>query len=106
MIVYKDTIKSLAEAIEYEKGHIKARGRTVMVQPLESFESNEIRSLQLNLALSQVAFAAVMGVSAKTVEAWESGRNEPSGPARRLLELIANDKQVVKQLVETSSLDY
>jgi len=100
MSVYKDILKSFNDAIEHEKGNLKARGRTVMVQPLKSYESNEIRDLRLSLDLSQVAFAAVMGVPIKTVEAWESGRNEPSGPARRVLELITNDKQIVNQLVQ------
>ena len=33
-------------------------------------------------------FAAVIGVSTKTVEAWETGTNRPIGPARRMLSLI------------------
>ena len=35
--------------------------------------------------------AAYMGVSKKTVEAWEGGRTHPSGPAFRLLEVLASD---------------
>lgn len=33
-------------------------------------------------------FAFVFGVSPKTVEAWESGRNVPRGTAQRFLQVI------------------
>jgi putative transcriptional regulator len=36
-------------------------------------------------------FAKFMGVSVKTVEAWESGRNHPEGTACRLLTMTSND---------------
>jgi putative transcriptional regulator len=100
MSVYKDIIKSLDEAIEYEKGNLKAKRRTVVVQPLAEYKSSEIRNLRLQLEFSQVAFASVLGVSPKTIEAWEAGRNQPSGPARRMLELISNDKTTVRQFVQ------
>jgi putative transcriptional regulator len=41
--------------------------------------------------LSQVMFAGSLGVSPKTVEAWENGRNKPEGASRRLLEIVRDD---------------
>jgi len=38
-----------------------------------------------------------MGVSPKTVEAWESGRNKPEGASRRLLEVVQNDPGFLKR---------
>lgn len=32
-----------------------------------------------------------MGVSKKTVEAWECGRTHPTGPAFRLLDILASE---------------
>ena len=43
------------------------------------------------LGVSQAIFARLLGVSPKLVEAWESGRNTPAGPVRRLFELIERD---------------
>ena len=41
--------------------------------------------------MTQVLFAGLMGVSPKTVEAWEAGRNMPDGPARRILSMLKTD---------------
>ena len=40
------------------------------------------------LQKTQKNFAFVLGVSPKTVEAWESGRNTPQGTAQRFLQLL------------------
>jgi len=41
----------------------------------------------------------VLGVSPRTVESWEIGRNVPNGSARNLLYLIDNNDRLVDQLV-------
>lgn len=53
---------------------------------------NEVKRLRTaTLGVSQAVFARLLGVSPKLVEAWESGRNTPAGPVRRLFELIERD---------------
>lgn len=42
-------------------------------------------------------FAQMLGVSKKTVEAWEAGTNVPNGSAMRLLQLLEDKPQVVKE---------
>ena len=44
-----------------------------------------------SLDMTQSVFAAVVGVSVKTVEAWEAGSNKPIGPARRILSIMRSD---------------
>ncbi|WP_282432928.1 helix-turn-helix domain-containing protein [Pelotomaculum propionicicum] len=39
--------------------------------------------MRTKLDLSQSAFANIIGVSKKAVEAWEAGVNIPQGPAQR-----------------------
>ena len=41
--------------------------------------------------MTQGVFASYMGVSKKTVEAWECGRTHPTGPAFRLLDILASE---------------
>ena len=46
--------------------------------------------------LSQSQFAALLGVSVRTLQGWEQGRKQPSGAARTLLALAAvNPKALV-----------
>lgn len=85
MGVFDDIKLGLEQAIEYEKGTLKARRTTVSILPLDTFTSEEIREIRNKTGLTQVLFAKYMGVSVKTVEAWEAGRNQPDGAARRLL---------------------
>lgn len=87
-----DEIKTvLNEAIEYEKGNLKAKSTTLSVEPVSKFTSSEIKSIRNSTGLTQNLFAKFMGVSVKTVEAWEAGRNHPDGAACRLLYLTKCD---------------
>ena len=43
--------------------------------------------------MTQTVFANYMGVSKKTVEAWETGRTHPTGPAYRLLDILEQGKE-------------
>ncbi len=91
MSIFDDIKTGLNQAIEYEKGNLKARTTTLTVAPTESFKPEEIRSIRQETGLTQVLFAKYMGVSPKTVEAWEAGRNHPEGAACRLLTMTRND---------------
>jgi len=50
--------------------------------------------------LSQAEFAAALGVSKRTLENWEQGRAEPTGPAKVLLGLVAQYPGTVKRLAK------
>ena len=91
MDVYKSIIAGLNEAVGYEKGTVKARTAKCTVNPVPDFNAQEIKSVRNTLQMTQATFAAVMGVSTKTVEAWEAGTNMPIGTARRMLSLLKAD---------------
>ena len=46
----------------------------------------------MNAGMTQNIFANYMGVSKKTVEAWEAGRTHPTGTAFRLMSILSNNK--------------
>ena len=50
--------------------------------------------------MTQKAFASVLGVSPRTVEAWEAGRTEPTPTAKKLIYLIEQDNSLVQKLIE------
>lgn len=45
----------------------------------------DVTSIRTNMGLSQSAFAALLGVSLRTLQDWEQGRRTPRGPAKSLL---------------------
>lgn len=45
----------------------------------------DVREIRSNMGLSQSAFAALLGVSPRTLQDWEQGRRAPKGPAKSLL---------------------
>ncbi|MDO9466396.1 MAG: helix-turn-helix domain-containing protein [Thiobacillus sp.] len=48
--------------------------------------------------LSQAQFAALLGVSVRTLQEWEQGRREPTGAARTLLRVAAVAPEVLRKL--------
>lgn len=82
----------LASLRGWERGEpLTVRGVTVIPDPLPRHGGAVKRFRTETLGVSQAVFARLLGVSPKLVEAWESGRNTPAGPVRRLFELIERD---------------
>lgn len=69
-------------------GSSKARRTSVTVAELPKYHDKEIKQIHEDLNLTQKNFAFVLGVSPKTVEAWEAGRNIPQGTAQRFLQVL------------------
>ena len=80
-----------------KSGVLTKRNKYVKIEPLRPYTADEIRTLRLRLHLSLGLFAELLGVSEKTVEAWESGHNEPSGPALRLMNMIQRYPDVLME---------
>lgn len=89
--LFDDLKQGLEEAIAYEKGQGTARVKTYMISPVREYSNIEIREIRMKAGMTQSVFASYMGVSKKTVEAWEGGRTHPTGPVFRLLEILASD---------------
>ena len=97
MSAYTSIMQALDEAVKYQEGKIDARKTRIAVKPVESFSSEDIKQIRNRVGLSQAIFASTLGVSKKTVEAWERGINTPEGPSRRLLQLIRDNPEVIEQ---------
>lgn len=96
---YFDELKtSLEEAVAYRQGdHTRCRGQ-VRELPVPAYTAEGVARVRRELNLSQRGLAVALGVSPRTVEAWEAGINEPSGIARRLLYLFECDHSLVNKL--------
>lgn len=68
-------------------------GKRTKVEP----KSRVVR-VRLKSGLSQTQFAAVLGVSKRTLEQWEQGRREPSGAAQTLLKIAERYPEVLLEV--------
>ncbi len=92
--LFDDLREGLEEAISYEKGTGKAKTKTYMILPVNEYSNKEIREIRMKVGMTQSVFASYMGVSKKTVEAWECGRTHPTGPVFRLLDILASGEGI------------
>ena|SRR5690554_102210 len=99
MDISKSILKGLDEAIKYQEGKIKARKVTIYVRPVEKFTNKQIKQIRNQANLTQLSFAAALGVTKKAVEAWEKGTNSPSGPSLRLLQLFKDNPEILKKIL-------
>lgn len=89
-------IESLEEFVEAAKSGEDLHRRfsvqhVPQTPPPRRFRPSDIRGVRDRVGVSQAVFAAILGVSTKTLQAWEQGVGRPPGVARRLLETIARD---------------
>lgn len=85
----------LKEAVAYQRGE-EVPGIVVHERTFPDVDTAKIRK---SLSLTQRAFATILGVSCRTVEAWESGRSNPTPTARKLMYLIQEDHSLVQKLL-------
>lgn len=94
--LFDELIASISEAGAILRGereparavHYDDAGNATLTAP-------NARAIRERLALSRSQFAALLGVSERTVEGWEQGRRRPSGPALTLLRVAARHPESV-----------
>ena len=92
--LFDDLSTGLQEAIDFAKGTGKAKTVTYTICPVTPYSHSEVREIRMNAGMTQAVFADYMGVSVKTVESWECGRTHPTGPAYRLLGILASGEKI------------
>lgn len=58
--------------------------------PVRDFTPADVRRLREDLRFSQPVFAHHLHTSASTIRKWEQGATHPTGPALKLLNIIAD----------------
>lgn len=91
---FSGIMDGLQEALAYQKG--KAAAETfARKRALPEVNSSELRA---SLSMTQKAFADVLGVSCRAIEAWESGKSVPTPTAKKLMYLLQCDPSLVQRL--------
>ena len=57
--------------------------------PVHKLSPVEIKRIRLKVKLSQPVFAEYLNASPSTIKKWESGEKHPTGPALKLLNIVA-----------------
>ncbi|MDB5609241.1 MAG: transcriptional regulator [Bradyrhizobium sp.] len=68
---------------------------TPVAEPAEAAALPAVRDLRRRARLTQLEFAARLGVPVETIRNWEQGKRMPRGPARALLAVIAHAPETV-----------
>lgn len=94
-ITFEKIMAGLEDALAYADGDA-SRGRT---HPIKIADV-DITRLRGKLGLSQDRFAALFGLSSRTVRNWEQGIRHPDGPARVLLQVIDREPDAVMRALK------
>jgi putative transcriptional regulator len=68
---------------------------TVLAAPERRGPLPVVRDLRRRARMTQLEFAARLGVPVETIRNWEQGKRMPRGPARALLAVIAHAPEAV-----------
>lgn len=98
MTLYEELKAGLESMLQAQNDGIVIRSTTIEIPDIPDYSADEIRRVRRISKMTQAMFAKFMGVSVKTVEAWERGVNHPTGPARRLMSFLESEQiQPVKE---------
>jgi len=87
----QEILDGVKEIKDFRNGQKKLRTHTLR-------EPSSPKIIREKLALSQAAFASLLGVSARTIQDWEQGRRQPQGPAKSLLRIAEKRPKILAEL--------
>ena len=97
MSVFEQIRSGLEDSIAYSRGELNLKTTTLPAPPPRA-RAEEIARLRKRLRMSQAVFAATLNVSYKTVQSWEQGIRQPADAALRMLQVIGQRPQVVREI--------
>ena len=86
--LFQQLVASLKEGGAILRGEAKPARTTALHWP-------DAKAVREKLGLSQVQFAALIGISPRTLQNWEQGHRRPEGTARALLRVAESHPQAV-----------
>ena len=85
----------LEDAIAFHRGERTLTARDVESRPLPKLRARDVAEVRARLRVSQVAFARLLNVSPRTVQAWETNARTPSDAALKLLHVARRHPEVL-----------
>ena len=94
--LFEELIQSVREGGAILRGEKEPSRSWVIEEP-------DVVAIREHYGLSQTKFAALLGISVRTLQNWEQGRRQPRGPARVLLQVAAEHPDALLDLVRKAS---
>jgi putative transcriptional regulator len=94
-LIARDAARDIGAELLQAVRDVKAGRGTVAHSP--------VARARASTALSQAQFAALMGVSVRTLQDWEQGRRKPSGAAQTLLAVAIRHPRVLRECVAAAA---
>ncbi|RVU69852.1 MULTISPECIES: DNA-binding transcriptional regulator [Lactobacillus] len=91
-----ESLKVCRDYVNGDESHVEVVDVPLPVKI--EFNAATIKSLRHQIGTPQSGLANLVGVSKRTVEAWESDRSEPNKSARKLLALLMQDNSLADKL--------
>jgi putative transcriptional regulator len=88
-------LKADGRIVELRDGQEFPLVPTMPAATAEAATPPAVRDLRRRARLTQLEFAARLGVPVETIRNWEQGKRMPRGPARALLAVIAHAPETV-----------
>jgi putative transcriptional regulator len=85
----RDTLEGLEKAGATSKVTMREFD-LIAPRPVREMSARDIRRLREKLRFSQPVFALHLHTTASTIRKWEQGETHPTGPALKLLNIIAD----------------
>jgi putative transcriptional regulator len=85
----------LEDAIAYHRGKALLTVRDVELKPLRPMTAKDVVAVRTRMRVSQAAFARILNVSPRTVQAWEADARQPSDAALKLLSVAQKYPEVL-----------
>ncbi len=91
--LFNELVESVREGGAILRGDADAARETHFPDPA-------VGEIRAEYGLSQSKFAALLGISVRTLQNWEQGRRKPQGPARVLLRVAARHPRAILDTVK------
>ncbi|MCA9116911.1 MAG: helix-turn-helix domain-containing protein [Planctomycetaceae bacterium] len=101
-------LQAFAEALKEDRESIpkKFNSRNMSLNlEAQAYSPQRVREARAALGASQAVFALFLGVSVKTVQAWEQGENPPQHIACRMMDEILHDPAYWQQRLQELAVE-
>lgn len=80
---------------DFDRTLVRAQRKRLMAGDIRS--GQDVADLRAFVGLTQVEFAAALGISVRTLQGWEQGRRRPEGPSLALLRIAARHPRFIRE---------